>query len=79
VLLRIRLRAKVDAEKKRCPADIWDWYDRGTVRTAALLNLQSPEVRERIKAAMIKDAARFATSDGVLVPNHAIMHVARKP
>jgi SAM-dependent methyltransferase len=52
------------------PADIWDWYDRGTVRTAALLNLQSPEVRERIKAAMIKDAARFATSDGVLVPNH---------
>lgn len=58
--------------------DIWDWYDRGTVRTSALLNLQSHEVREQIKAAMIKDAARFATSDGVLVPNHAIMHVARK-
>ena len=61
------------------PADIWDWYDRGTVRTAALLNLQSPEVRQRIKAAMLEDAARFATSEGVQVPNHAIMHVARKP
>ena len=48
------------------------------MRTAALLNLQRPEVRERIKAAIVEGAARYATPDGVLVPNHAIMHVARK-
>ena len=61
------------------PQDVWEWYDRGTVRTAALLDLQSPDVREQIKAAIIEDAARYATADGVVIPNHAIMHVARKP
>lgn len=61
------------------PQDVWDWYDRGTVRTAALLDLQTPEVRERIKAAIIEGAARYATAEGVVIPNHAIMHVARKP
>lgn len=61
------------------PQDVWDWYDRGTVRTAALLDLQTPEARERIKSAIIESAARFATAEGVVIPNPAIMHVARKP
>ena len=29
------------------PDEVWDWYDRGTVRTAALLNLQTPAAREK--------------------------------
>jgi SAM-dependent methyltransferase len=61
------------------PEDVWEWYDRGTVRTAALLNLQTAAVRERIRAAIVAEAARFRTPDGIVVPNYAIMHVARKP
>ena len=33
--------------------EVWDWYERGTVRTAALLHLQAPEALERIKAAIL--------------------------
>ena len=61
------------------PEDVWEWYDRATVRTSALLALQTPEVRERIRAAILAGAARYRTGDEIVVPNHAIMHVARKP
>jgi ubiquinone/menaquinone biosynthesis C-methylase UbiE len=59
--------------------DVWDWYDRGTVRTAALLHRQRPEALARIKAAILQGAARFAGPDGIVAPHNAIMHVARKP
>jgi len=59
--------------------DVWDWYERGTVRTAALLRLQTPEALERIKAAIFAGAARFVGADGLTAPHNAVMHVARKP
>jgi len=65
--------------RARSPADVWEWYDRATVRTAALLALQTPAVREQIRGAILAGAARYADGDGITVPNHAIMHVARKP
>jgi len=61
------------------PDDVWEWYDRATVRTAALLALQTPAVREQIRGAILAGAARYADGTGITVPNHAIMHVARKP
>jgi ubiquinone/menaquinone biosynthesis C-methylase UbiE len=61
------------------PEDVWEWYDRATVRTAALLALQTPAVREQIRAAILAGAARYAQDGAIVVPNHAIMHVARKP
>ncbi len=61
------------------PADVWEWYDRATVRTAALLALQTPAVREQIRTAILAGAERYAQDGGIVVPNHAIMHVARKP
>jgi hypothetical protein len=61
------------------PDDVWDWYDRRTVRTAAVLNLQKPDVRERIKAAIVAGAQRFVSGGTLTVPNHAVMHAARKP
>jgi ubiquinone/menaquinone biosynthesis C-methylase UbiE len=59
--------------------EVWDWYERGTVRTAALLHLQTPEALERIKAAILAGAARFVGADGLSAPHNAIMHVASKP
>lgn len=59
--------------------EVWDWYERGTVRTAALLHLQTPEALERIKAAILAGAARFMGAEGLSAPHNAIMHVARKP
>ena len=59
--------------------EVWDWYDRGTVRTAALLHRQSPEALGRIKARILERAAQFVGPDGISAPHHAVMHVARKP
>lgn len=59
--------------------DVWDWYERGTVRTAAVLHLQTPAALARIKAAILEGARRFLGPDGVTAPHNAIMHVARKP
>ena len=59
--------------------ELWDWYERGTVRTAALLHRQTPEALERIKAAILAGAARFVGADGLSAPHNAIMYVARKP
>lgn len=59
--------------------EVWDWYERGTVRTAALLHLQTPEDLKRIKAAILAGAARFVNADGLSAPHNAIMYVARKP
>ena len=59
--------------------EAWDWYERGTVRTAAVLHLQTPEALERIKAGFLAGAARFLGPDGLSAPHNAIMHVARKP
>lgn len=59
--------------------DVWDWYEHGTVRTAALLNRQTPDALARIKAAVLAGAARFAGPDGLAAPHNAIMYAARKP
>jgi hypothetical protein len=61
------------------PDAVWDWFDKGTVRTAALLHRQKPEVQARIKEAILAGAARFASGSGLRIPNHAILHAARKP
>lgn len=59
--------------------EVWDWYDKGTVRTAALLHLQTAEALAAIKAAILEGARAYAGPDGTIVaPHHAIMHVARK-
>lgn len=58
---------------------VWEWFDQGTVRTAALLHRQTPEVQSRIRAAIVEGAARYAIGGKLTIPNHAIMHAGRKP
>jgi ubiquinone/menaquinone biosynthesis C-methylase UbiE len=59
--------------------EVWEWYERGTVRTAALLSLQTPAALARIKAAIMEGTRRFLGPDGVTAPHNAVLHVARKP
>jgi ubiquinone/menaquinone biosynthesis C-methylase UbiE len=58
---------------------VWEWFDKGTVRTAALLHRQTAPVQARIKEAILAGAARFVSGGKLTIPNHAIMHSARKP
>jgi hypothetical protein len=59
--------------------EVWEWYERGTVRTATLLSLQTPAALARIKAAILEGARRFLGPDGLAAPHNAILHVGRKP
>jgi hypothetical protein len=58
---------------------VWDWFDRGTVRSVMLVRLQTPEIQARIRDAIIESARRYETSDGLVIPNPAILYAARKP
>jgi SAM-dependent methyltransferase len=58
---------------------VWDWFDRGTVRSVMLVRLQTPEIQARIRDAIIESARRYETSDGLEIPNPAILYAARKP
>lgn len=59
---------------------IWDWHINGTVRTAAVLQRQTPDVLRRVKEAILERAAPFVLADGsVSAPHNAVMYAARKP
>ena len=58
---------------------VWDWFDRGTVRSVMLVRLQTPEIQARIREEIIEAARRYETGDGLQIPNPAILYVARKP
>jgi SAM-dependent methyltransferase len=58
---------------------VWDWFDRGTVRSVMLVRLQTPEIQARIRDTIIESARRYETSDGLVIPNPAILYAARKP
>jgi len=60
-------------------AAVWDWFDRGTVRSVMLVRLQTPEIQARIREAIIESARRYETSEGLEIPNPAILYAARKP
>jgi ubiquinone/menaquinone biosynthesis C-methylase UbiE len=59
--------------------DVWDWFEKSTVRTMALVRLQTPEIQTRIKDGIFLAAKRYETGDGVRIPCPAILHSARKP
>lgn len=63
----------------RTPEDVFDWFDKSTVRTMALFRLQTPEVQTRIREAIL-DGAKSYSSDGRLrIPCPAMLHKAHKP
>jgi ubiquinone/menaquinone biosynthesis C-methylase UbiE len=61
-------------------ADAWvDALARGTVRTAALIRAQPPEVLESIRA-FVRDAARpYERDGGIEIPMAAVLAAGRRP
>ena len=61
------------------PEDAWDWFEKSTVRTVGVVAQQTPEVKARIRAAVIEAARRHAGPEGVSLPSPALLFSARKP
>ena len=58
---------------------VWDWFDKGTVRSVMLVRLQTPEIQARIRETIIENARRYETGSGLQIPNPAILYAASKP
>jgi ubiquinone/menaquinone biosynthesis C-methylase UbiE len=63
----------------RSPQDVFDWLDKGTVRTMALFRLQTPESRERIRAAILEGAEEYSSNGKIEIPCPALLCSARRP
>jgi ubiquinone/menaquinone biosynthesis C-methylase UbiE len=61
------------------PADVFDWFDKSTVRTMALFRLQAPAVQARIRAAILEGAEAFRRDGRITIPCPARLYRARKP
>jgi ubiquinone/menaquinone biosynthesis C-methylase UbiE len=61
------------------PEEVWDFFEKSTVRTVAVVALQTPEVQARMRAAVVEAASRYAGPDGVIIPSPALLFTARKP
>ena len=59
-------------------ATVADFIERGTVRASMLLLAQTPEARERVRAAVVRDLAPYAIGDTVRVPMPAIVVAGTK-
>ena len=59
--------------------DFLDWFEKSTVRMSALYRLQRPDVRARIRDALVAGAQSFAVEGQVRIPCAAIMFAGRKP
>jgi ubiquinone/menaquinone biosynthesis C-methylase UbiE len=63
----------------RSPDDVFDWFDKGTVRTMALFRLQEPEVQARIRDAILEGARAYVRDGRIDIPCPALLHQAIKP
>jgi hypothetical protein len=59
--------------------DLFHTMRRAAVRTAALLNLQSPNALARIEREITESAERYRTPGGIELPMPAILTSAVKP
>jgi len=61
------------------PKEVFDWFDKSTVRTMALFRLQTPEVQDRIRADIVRGAEAFLVGGEIVIPCPALVWHAQKP
>jgi hypothetical protein len=61
------------------PADVFEAFYQGTVRTQALLRAQTPGKLATIRSAVREAASRFAGDGRVQIPMPAVLAAAAKP
>ncbi|WP_207539688.1 class I SAM-dependent methyltransferase [Sabulicella rubraurantiaca] len=59
--------------------EVWDFFEKSTVRTMGVVAQQIPEIQARIRVAVVEAASRYAGPGGVTIPSPALLFVARKP
>jgi SAM-dependent methyltransferase len=59
--------------------EAWDFFEKSTVRTVAVVALQTAEVQAHIRAAVIEAAGRHAEHEGIAIPSPALLFAATKP
>jgi hypothetical protein len=65
--------------KLKAGVDLFQTTRRAAVRTAALLNMQSPEALAKIEREISEKAERFRTQAGIELPMPAILTSAIRP
>jgi ubiquinone/menaquinone biosynthesis C-methylase UbiE len=60
------------------PEDVFDWFDKSTVRTMAVFRLQVSAVQERIRAEILAGAQRYARDGAVRIPCPAVLYQGRR-
>jgi hypothetical protein len=63
----------------RRPEDVFDWFERSTVRVMALYRLQTPEVQARVRAVVSEAAAGYRSRDGIELPCPAMIYLGVRP
>jgi len=63
----------------KSPEDVFDWFDKTTVRTMAVFRLQSPAVQKHIRDAILDGAQAYASAGALRIPCPALIYQARKP
>lgn len=61
------------------PEQLFEAMLHGTVRSAALLRAQTPQALEIVRAAIIAEAEKFATDNGIELPMPSVLVTAAKP
>ena len=63
------------------PEDAWLWFERLAVRGMMVFRLQTPDVQQRIRSAIVEGARQFSdrNSNSVSIPCTAVMYAATKP
>jgi ubiquinone/menaquinone biosynthesis C-methylase UbiE len=60
------------------PEDVFDWFDKSTVRTMALFRLQEPDVQARIREAILEGARAYVRDGALSIPCPALLCHGRK-
>jgi ubiquinone/menaquinone biosynthesis C-methylase UbiE len=63
----------------RRPEDVFDWFERSTVRVMALYRLQTSETQARVRAAVTEAAACYRSRDGIEIPCPAMVYLGVRP
>jgi hypothetical protein len=58
--------------------ELYNTMRRAAVRTAALLNMQTPEALEAIRAAILERTEQFRTPSGIVLPMPSILSYCRR-
>jgi len=58
---------------------VFEWYEKVAVRGMPVFRLQTPEIQQRIRNAIIDGARRYFRGNSVSIPCPAVMFMAQKP